>query len=291
MEKSKSLIVYIFYAILVLTWGSSFILMKIGMEFYTPVQVATIRQVSALIVLAGLAVFNIRHIPLNKLGYVLLTAALGMFIPAYLFCYAEAGMSSAIAGILNALTPVFTLVLGALFFKQQILRMQLAGLAIGTIGIALLVLVNAKGQLDLNHFGFFVIMATISYGLNINIVKTHLGDLNPLHVTTVAVMFAGLASLIYPLVTGGFQVWPLTPQNKVPLIASIALGVLGTAMAQLLFYQVIKRSSPIFTSSIVFALPVVAVFWGVLDGEKILAWHYVGMAFIAGAIIVIKRAK
>jgi drug/metabolite transporter (DMT)-like permease len=291
MEKSKGVIVYIFYAILVLTWGSSFILMKIGLEFYTPIQVATIRQVSALIVLAGLAVFNIRHIPLNKLGFILLTALLGIFIPAYLFCYAEAGISSAIAGILNALTPVFTLVLGALFFKQQILRMQLVGLAIGIIGIALLVLVNAKGQLDLNHFGFFVILATISYGLNINIVKTHLGDLNPLHVTTVAVMFAGFASLIYPLVTGGFQVWPLTQQNKIPLIASITLGVFGTAMAQLLFYHVIKRSSPVFTSSIVFALPIVAIFWGLLDGEKILAWHYVGMAFIAGAIVVIKRAK
>jgi drug/metabolite transporter (DMT)-like permease len=169
--------------------------------------------------------------------------------------------------------------------------MQLVGLAIGIIGIALLVLVNAKGQLDLNHFGFFVILATICYGLNINIVKTHLSGLDPLHVTTVAVMFAGLASLLYPLVTGGFNVWPLTPQNKIPLIASITLGVFGTAMAQLLFYQVIKRSSPVFTSSIVFALPVVAVFWGVLDGETIMAWHYVGMAFIIGAIIVIKQAK
>jgi drug/metabolite transporter (DMT)-like permease len=104
-------------------------------------------------------------------------------------------------------------------------------------------------------------------------------------------MFAGLFSLLYPLVTGGFHIWPLTPQNKIPLIASITLGVFGTAMAQLLFYQVIKHSSPVFTSSIVFALPVVAVFWGVLDGETIMAWHYVGMAFIAGAIIVIKRAK
>jgi drug/metabolite transporter (DMT)-like permease len=291
MEKSKGLIVYVFYGILVLTWGSSFILMKIGMEFYTPAQVATIRQVSALIALLGLAVFNIRKIPANKLGYVLLTAALGMFIPAYLFCYAEAGMGSAIAGILNALTPVFTLIIGGLFFKQKILRMQVVGLLIGLIGIAFLVLVNAKGELDLNHFGFFVIAATICYGLNINIVKTHLGNLNPVHVTTVAVMFAGVASLLYPLVTGGFQVWPLTPQNKIPLIASITLGLFGTAMAQLLFYQVIKRSSPVFTSSIVFALPIVAVFWGVLDGEAIMAWHYVGMAFVAGAIIVIKMAK
>jgi len=127
MERSKGLLVYFFYIILVLTWGSSFILMKIGLQYYSPAQVATIRQVSALIILFGFAVFYIRKIPIKKLGYVLLSGLLVMFIPAYLFCYAETGISSSIAGILNALTPAFTLIVGAAFFKQKIFKMQLLG--------------------------------------------------------------------------------------------------------------------------------------------------------------------
>ena len=272
-----------------MTWGSSFILMKLGLKFYSPWQVATIRLVSALIMLIGFAIPDFRKIPLNRIGYVVLSGLMVMSIPAYLFCYAETGISSAIAGILNALTPFFTLVFGALFFRQPILRMQVGGLIIGFIGILLLTLINAKGELVFNHFAFFVIAAAICYGLNIQIVKTYLSDVNPFHLTTVSVSIAGIFSLVYVLLSGGFQILPVTDRNRVPLIASITLGLLGTAMAQLLFNVVIKRSSAIFASSIIYALPIVAVFWGVLDNEPIMAWHYLGMICIITGIIVMRR--
>jgi drug/metabolite transporter (DMT)-like permease len=291
MEKSKRVWVYMFYTILVVTWGSSFILMKRSLEYYTAPQVATLRQLSALVTLIGFAVFHLRHIPPQKLGYLALSGLLGMFIPAYLFCYAELGVGSAIAGILNALTPAFTLVVGAVFFNQRILRMHIIGILVGFIGIALLIFVNPAGKLVINHFAFFVIVATICYGFNINLVKMRLGELNPLHLTTVSVSIAGICSLVYLLITGGFHVLPVTPQNKIPLLAAIALGVLGTAVAQLLFNQVIKRSSALFASSIVYALPVIAVFWGILDGEQFLIWHFSGMACILIGIVIIRRAR
>ncbi len=220
----------------------------------------------------------------------MLSGLFGIFIPAYLFCYAEAGLNSAITGILNALTPSFTLILGILFFRQVFIRMQVIGLLVGFIGIAFLVLVDTKGELELNHFALFVIAATICYGLSTNIVKNKLADINPLYISSVSVSFAGLLALFYFMFTGGFHLLPLTQQNKVPLIATITLGLFGTAMAQLLFNDMIKKSSAVFASSITYVLPIVAVFWGVLDGEKLVLWHYFGMACIIAGVIIIRRA-
>jgi drug/metabolite transporter (DMT)-like permease len=263
--------------------------MKLGLKFFSPWQVATIRLVSAFIILIGFAVADLRKIPISRMGYVILSALLVMFIPAYLFCYAETGISSAVAGILNALTPFFTLVFGVLFFRQPILRMQVGGLIIGFIGILFLTLFNAKGELVFNHFAVFVIAASICYGLNIQIIKTYLSDVNPFHLTTASVSIAGFFSLLYVLFSGGFQILPVTDQNRVPLIASVTLGIVGTAMAQLLFNMVIKRSSAIFASSIIYALPIVAVFWGVFDNESIMLWHYIGMICIVAGIIVMRH--
>lgn len=290
MKKSKDFLVYLIYFILVITWGSSFILMKRGLEYYKPEQVATIRMLSASLFFFSFGVFHIFKIPAKKVVYVMLSGLFGIFIPAYLFCYAEAGLNSAITGILNALTPSFTLILGILFFRQVFIRMQVIGLLVGFIGIAFLVLVDTKGELELNHFALFVIAATICYGLSTNIVKNKLADINPLYISSVSVSFAGLLALFYFMFTGGFHLLPLTQQNKVPLIATITLGLFGTAMAQLLFNDMIKKSSAVFASSITYVLPIVAVFWGVLDGEKLVLWHYFGMACIIAGVIIIRRA-
>jgi drug/metabolite transporter (DMT)-like permease len=290
MVKSKGVLVWLFYCVLVLTWGSSFILMKQGLKYYSPPQVATIRLISAMIVLGGFATIHIRKIPFRSLGYVLLSALLVMFIPAYLFCYAESQISSAVAGILNALTPFFTFILGVLYFKQPVHRMQIAGLLIGFTGILFLTLINSNGELSFNRFTIFVIIASFCYGLNINIVKTYLSHVNPLHLSTVSVTFAGLFSLIYLWGSGGIPIMPLSLENRGPVIASVILGVCGTAVAQVLFNYIIRRSTPVFSSSIIFALPVVAIFWGVLDGESLLIWHYVGMVCIISGILVMRRS-
>lgn len=290
LEKSKRFLTYLFYIILVLIWGSSFILMKRGLDFYSPLQVASIRQVSATIVLLGFAVFHIRKIPLNKLSYVALVAMLMMVIPASLFCFAEVGISSAIAGILNALTPAFTLITGTFFFKQSTNRMQLVGLVLGFIGVVFLILINASGELSFNHFSLFAVAACISVGFSINIIRESLADVNPLHIATVSVLFAGIVSLIYLSISGNFNILMFTVQNKNSLLASTTLGVLGTAIAQLLYNQVIRKTSAVFASSVTYVIPVVAVFWGVLDGESLLIWHYVGMSCVIIGVIVMRRS-
>ena len=290
MEKSKSFLVYFFYVILVITWGSSFILMKRGLDFYSPLQVASIRQVSAAIVLLSFAVFHIRKIPPNKLGYVLFVALLMMVIPASLFCFAEVGVSSAIAGILNALTPAFTLIAGVCFFKQPTSRMQLAGLIIGFAGTIFLILINVSGQLVFNHFSLLAVAACISVGFSINIIKKNLAGINPLHIATVSVLFAGLVSLVYLSVSGQLNILIFTAQNKNSLIASATLGILGTALAQLLYNQVIAKTSAVFASSVTYVIPIVAVFWGVLDGESLHIWHYTGLVCIIVGVIIMRRS-
>ncbi|QQL51158.1 DMT family transporter [Mucilaginibacter ginkgonis] len=285
----NNFLIYLFYFILVLTWGSSFILMKYGLQFFTPPQVATIRQVSALVVLGGLAIFNVRKIPVKKLKYVVLSGLLSMFIPAYLFCYAESGLSSAIAGVLNALTPAFTVIISIMFYKQAVQRGQIIGMIIGFAGVLLLILFTASGSVSLNHFAFFAIAATVCYGININMVKVHLHDVNPIHTTTVAVASAGIVAIIYLFLSSGIPHLYINDANKIPLLASVTLGVFGTAIAQLLFYQLIKKASALFASTITYALPIVAIFWGVLDGEDLGIWHYAGMVLIIIGILIIRQ--
>jgi len=264
--------------------------MKRGLDFYSPLQVASIRQVSAAIVLLGFAVFHIRKISPKKLGYVALVGLMMMVIPASLFCFAEVGISSAIAGVLNALTPAFTLIAGICFFKQPTNRMQLAGLLIGFIGTIFLILINAKGQLSFNYFALYAVAACISVGFSINIIKTNLAGINPIYIATVSVLFAGLVSLAYLSFSDPLNILMPTSQNKNSLLASVTLGIAGTAIAQLLYNQVIRKTSAVFASSVTYVIPAVAVFWGVLDGEPLLIWHYIGMICIIVGVIIMRRS-
>lgn len=281
--------VWIYFLSLVLIWGSSFILIKNGLEGYSIWQSATIRLVSALFVMSFLAIRHIRKIPKGKIPWILLVGLLSMFFPSYLFCAAETNLNSSTAGILNALTPLFTGVFAVTFWGKSISKKQGVGLAIGFISTTFLLLINSNSQLSFNEYALLVIAATICYGTNINIVKHYLFDVNSLHITTVAVTFAGILALIF-LVFSGYQEYITVDSGQIySLLSLITLGVLGTALAQLLQNQLIQKSSVAFASSTTYLIPVVAVFWGLMDGENLIIFHYIGMAGIIAGVWLVKE--
>lgn len=288
-ENQKNYLVWAYFLSLVLIWGSSFILIKKGLEGYSVWQSATIRLLSALFVMIFLAARHLYKIPKEKIPWVLLVGLLSMFFPSYLFCAAETNLNSSMAGILNALTPLFTSVFAIAFWGKSISRKQRVGLAIGFFSTSFLLLINSNGQLSLNEYALLVIVAAICYGTNINIVKHHLSNVNSLHITTVAVTFAGLFAMIF-LLSSGYKGYIIVNGSQIyPLLSLVILGVLGTALAQLLQNRLIQKSSVAFASSTTYLIPVVAVLWGLIDGENLVLLHYIGMAGIIAGVWIVRE--
>ena len=281
----------IVFTALCIIWGSSFILMKEGMKFLSPYQVATIRILSAGIVLLPVAIRHWKNIPSNKLGYVFLSGILGSFIPAYLFCIAETKIDSSLAGFLNSLTPVFTIFTGLLFFGQVFQLHKLIGVLIAISGM--LVLLFAKGSVNVQYLSFagFALVATVLYGFNINLVGRHLKEISSLAVVAVSFALLLLPCLIILGFTGYFSL-PLSQNGLLfSSSASAVLGIMGTAVATILFYILIKRSGGLFASMVTYGIPFIALSWGVLAGETINGWQILGLGIILAGVYVTTRWK
>ncbi len=282
--------VWFYFIILVLIWGSSFILIKNGLKGYTVWESATIRLVSALSVMIFFAIGHLKKIPRKKIPLVLLVGLLNMFFPSYLFSMAESHISSAMAGILNALTPMFTSVIALTFFGKCISKVQWVGLAIGFISAVFLITINSSTLFSLNEYALLIIVATISYGLNYNIIKSCLSGVKSVYITTVSVSFAGLLGMCV-LFFSGYESYIEVGENKVfPLLSLVILGVLGTSFALYIQNLLIQKSSAVFASSVNYLIPVVAVLWGVLDGERLVFLHYLGMLGILIGVLILNKS-
>lgn len=269
MQSSGRLVNWILFFALSFIWGSSFILMKEGLKELTAYQVAAVRMTAAGIVMLPLAIRQMKQLPRNKIGYAILSGVLGSFIPAFLFCIAETRIDSSLAGILNALTPISVIAIGILFFHAKITRLQLAGVLIGFAGLCMLFL--SRGNIDLTYISYasLVLLATMSYGLNVNMVNRHLHDVPSFHIATFAFVSLMLPSLLILWTTGYFDMPLSEPSVMIATGYSALLGLTGTAIATVLFYMLLKRAGTIFSSMVTYGIPFVAIFWGLLAGEII----------------------
>lgn len=289
MQSSDRVLNWTIFVLLSIIWGSSFILMKEGMRELSAYQVAAIRMVSAGIVLLPWAVKQMGKIPRNKIGYAILSGLLGSFFPAFLFCIAETRIDSSLAGILNALTPISVVVIGLLFFRARVTLLQFAGVVIGFLGLCLLFI--SKGTIDLTYLSYsgLVLLATLSYGLNVNMVNRHMHDVPSLQIATFAFVSLMLPSLAVLWSTGYFDL-PLTgPAVLRATGASALLGVTSTAIATVLFYILLKKAGTVFSSMVTYGIPFVAILWGVLAGEVITAVQIACLAIILGGVYVARK--
>ena len=257
------------FFMLSLIWGSSFILMKVGMEHLTAFQVASIRITAAGLVMLPLAWKSFRMVPKEKIGWVFLSGVLGSLLPAYLFCWAETGIDSSLAGALNALTPVFTIITGVLFFQLHPSKQKVFGILIALAGCAGLFFSQAQFSSG-EQYGYilFVLIATICYGLNVHVVQHFLKEIPSLQIVAMAMTLCAVPALSVLVVTGFFSS-SFTFDLLRSVGFSILLGAAGTSLANILFYVLIKQSGSLFASMVTYGIPFVAFGWGVVFHEKI----------------------
>ena len=258
---------WVLFVLLSLIWGSSFILIKEGAKQLSGWQIGALRIFSAGIVFLPFALIHIRQLPKDKIPLILLTGLLGNLFPAFLFGIAiQQKIESSVAGILNSLTPLFVIVIGVLFFHSKIQAKKIAGVFIGFIG--LLVLSLTKGPVTASDIGFtlLILLATVFYGLNVNLVGTYLKGLDPIKMSTVSVGFLAIPTAIFLLVNP-VQLDSSADWQSAGAVA--LLGLLGSAAATVIFYSLIKKAGGLFASLVTYAIPAVAMFWGFLANENV----------------------
>jgi len=270
---------WIFLIVLSLIWGSSFILIKKGLLGLTPYQLGSLRIIFAAIFLLIIGFKSLKNIKQQQWKYIALTAMMGTFFPAYLFSIAQKHIDSSINAILNSLTPLGTLILGALVFGLTFQRRQFFGVIIGLFGSALLILSGAANHPGQNYwYAVLSIIAAMCYAVNVNLIKKYLSDLSPLSITTGNFVVLLIPAVIILSFTNFLEVVYL-PEVKSSMLFVGVLAIMGTCVANVIYFKLIQISSPIFASSVTYMLPVVAFFWGMLDGEMLSPVQFLG-AFI-----------
>ncbi|GAA3764746.1 DMT family transporter [Flavobacterium ginsengiterrae] len=270
---------WVYLLILSLVWGSSFILIKRGLVGLSAVQVGAFRIIFAALFLLIFGFKSLSKISKSQWKFVALTSFFGTFTPAFLFAIAETQVDSSIVAIMNSLTPLNTLVLGAVLFGIQFQKRQVWGVFVGLAGCLLLVLSGASSHPEQNYYYVgLVVIATICYAINVNLIKRYLPDLNSVSITTGNFMVLLIPALIILGATDISQKLSLQETQHSILFVMI-LGVLGTGIANILFFKLIQISSPVFATSVTYLIPIVAFFWGLLDNEMLTPIQFFG-AFI-----------
>ena len=270
-------------------WGSSFILMKIGLKSFSPEQAGALRILLASLALLPLSLRQLKNLRKEDMKSLLIAGFIGSFFPAFLFMKAETRIDSSLAGMLNSLTPVFTLIVGMLFHQTAFRWLQVIGLTLGLAGATGLIFAGDGFHLGpVNSFAFYIVLATCFYAISINQIKSKLTHLSGVQITSLSFLFIGPVALIY-LLTTNFAPVAANPAWPVHLLALAALGIVGTALGMLLMNSLIRYSSAVAASSVTYIIPIFAIMWGVFDGEKVTLLHMLCMAIILSGVYLISR--
>jgi drug/metabolite transporter (DMT)-like permease len=284
-EKEK----WILLIVLTLIWGSSFILIKKSLEHYNPYQVGALRVLIAGIILLPVAISKYKLFPRKHLKWLILAAVTGNFIPMFLFPIAETEISSSIAGIINSMMPIFVIIVGALVWKFETTKQQIIGVGISFAGVCLL----AFGGDDEGKFKLIpillLLLATLCYAMSTTTVKSKLMELSSVILSSFVFSFVlFLPSLIALALTGFFSEFSFSEDNMMGLMFVGLLSIFGTGLAMTMNYRLLKVSSPLFASTVTLLMPIVAIIWGILDGETLTALQFVGAAVIIGGLIFLR---
>lgn len=278
-------IVLIFLSIV---WGSSFILMKKGLVSFSGVQVGSLRMSIAFLVFLPYCFIIFKKIEKRHFFPIFSIGLVGSFIPAFLFATAQTKLDSAPTGILNSLVPLFTYLWGISVFGQKNNRSQFIGILIGLIGAIILVL-EPNSLFGINAYALLVLLATILYGLSSNIAKKYLQDVPPMYITAMSFGLIGVPAVFILFSTNFIDVMQTDPNAWISLGYVAVLSIVGTALALLLFWKLIQDTNPIFGSLTTYIIPIIAIGWGVLDGEILTSRQYLGFSLIFLSVILVKR--
>jgi len=289
MKSKQNLVSWIILTGLMLIWGSSFILIKRGLETFSSAEVGALRLVVSFLFLLPMALKSLSKIKPKQWFPLLVVGLVGSGLPSFLFARAQTGIDSNLAGVLNSLTPLFTLIIGALFFALKTRWFNVTGVLIGMVGAIGLISVSGEGSFTFN-FGFavYILLATICYAINVNVLKKYLRELNALAITSVAFLLVGLPAVLYLILYTDFSQQMLNDPEALTGLGYITiLAVLGTGLALIAFNYLIKISSPLFAASVTYLIPIVAVLWGIADGEPFNLYYFLWIILILCGVFLV----
>ncbi len=264
MQGKRKIWHWIIVALLSLIWGTSYILMKKGLQSFSTFQIGSLRIIIAALSLLPVAIRNLPKVNRSNIFSIAIIGFFGSGIPAFLFPLAQTRIDSSLAGMLNALSPVFTLIIGIMFYRQKVIRSQVAGVFLGLLGAVGLLY---GGPLTFNFYGLFVVLATILYGISSNEVSKVQG-INGLQLTALAFFILSPFAIAIFLFTDIHAATETA--HWVRNLGFIAiLSIMGSAIALAMFYLLIRDTSPVFASMVTYFVPIVATIWGIADGERL----------------------
>lgn len=260
---------WIYLLALSLIWGTSFILIKKGLVGLTAIQLGALRTVLTGLFLFAVGFNTIKTIKKKDWKWIIISGLLGSFIPAFFFAIAETEIDSAVVSVLNSLVPLNTILLGLAVFKITSTKRQILGVIIGFIGTAILILKGAALNPNQNYFfAGFIIASTLMYAANVNIIKRYLQDVKPLTIAVGNYIPIVIPALIILFFTDFFTLEQFNkPAFGLSVLYIAILSLFGTAIAKVLFFKLVQLSTPVFASSVTYIMPIVALIWGILDGE------------------------
>ena len=278
--------------ILSVIWGSSYILIKKGLTGLTPVQLGSLRVIITTILIAPIGYNKIKHIPKNKMKWVAISAFVGSFFPAYLFAFAETEISSSVTAVMVSLTPLFTLLISVIVFGEELLKKQVIGVIIGFLGIVVLI----NNELISSSFNIlyvmFIVLAAFCYAVNANLLKYKLPNIPALGIVFMSFIFMFIPAFTVLFFSG----FPFSDFTSNPLILEsivyiVILALFGTAIAKVMYIKLLAISTPVFSVSTTYLMPVVAIFWGLLDGEEFKLTQFIGTSIILIGVYLVTKKK
>lgn len=290
MSKIKQFLPIILLIALALIWGSSFILMKNALKVYSASQVATMRMFFSFLFLLPLTIRNFHKVPVKFLLLITLVGLLGNGLPAILFANAQTKLSSSTAGVLNSLTPLFTLIIAVAFFKQHFSSTKITGIVIGMIGAIVLIVFKANGSIETNYqYGSYIFLATLCYAWSVNLIKNYLHELPAIAISSMALVFIGPAYGYYLFTHTDFIYTTMHDAGAGQALGFILLlALFGTAISLVLFNKLVQITTPVYAASVTYLIPIVALFWGFIDGEPI---SYIQLIGLVGILVGVYLAN
>jgi drug/metabolite transporter (DMT)-like permease len=285
---------WVYLVVLSIIWGSSFILIKKGLVGLNPIQLGSVRILFTAFFLLIIGWKSLKSIKKPAWKWVVISGVLGTGIPVYLFAYAETEIDSAVAAILNSGVPLLTLILGLLVFGATFIKRQLLGILLGLGGAIALILIGAQVNPDQNYwYALLVILATLLYAINVNIIKRYMQDISAMAIATGNFIFLIIPALLLLANTGFFVPEVLqNPEVHISLGYILILAILGTAAAKVMFNKLVQISDPVFASSVTYLMPIMSVTWGILDGETFTALQLVAsLVIISGVYLANAKRK
>ena len=274
--------------VLAIIWGSSFILMKKGIIVFSTNEVAMLRLGIAWLTLLPFTWKSTKSIPKKAWKPLAIVGLFGNGIPAFLFTEAQSVLDSSLIGILNALVPLFTFIIAVFVFKTKWKIYNLVGIFIGLMG-AIWLIAGVGLVLDQAHYAWLIVIATLCYSISLNTIKVYLQKMSSIQISSFAFMFVGPPCILGLAFSDFYPTLMSTKGSWQALFYITILAVLGTSVALVLFNKLVKNSTAIFASSVTYLIPIIAVFWGIIDGEQISINHFLGIGIIFTGIYLVNK--